>query len=126
MKKIWTAQLDIKQRQMVQMPEGAEILSLVEKYEFPHIYFLVDIDPTQVDDDGVARTPLNRIKPRIFSVVCAGEAFEAEAEDFIGTLMLGKGGYIAHVFEHPATGAKPFTPSDRYKEDHADLHRVRD
>lgn len=124
MHRIWTSQLDIKQRQVVMMPRSAEILSLVEKYEFPHIYYLVEMSD-KTNDEGERKVPASAIVPRVFSVVCAGEAFEAEGADFIGTLTLGKGGYIAHVFEHPAKGAKGFAPDTRYLEDHRDLHRVR-
>lgn len=128
MHRIWTSQLDVKQRQMVQMPRDAKILSLVEKNEFPCIYYLVEVKEHAFDThvkDRVSKIPTSPIVPRIFSVVCAGEAFEAEGAVFIGSLVLGTGGYIAHVFEHPAKGARGFKPDDRYAEDHRDLHKIR-
>lgn len=134
MHRIWNTQLDVKQRQMVQMPRDAQILSLVEKNEFPHLYYLVEMKDADLQGDTkilagdqpvASKIPTSPMVPRVFSVVCAGEAFEAESAVFIGTLPLGKGGYIAHVFEHPAKGAKGYRPDDRYADDHQDLHRVR-
>ena len=72
---------------VIEMPEGAEILSVQTQHDQPCLWALVDPD-----------APMER---RTFNVVGTGIPFEGDGQ-FLGTFQLLGGGFIGHVFEPPA------------------------
>lgn len=109
MSKIWDFPLQVKSREMIQMPKKAFMLSVVVKGDIPHLYVC-----TQDDAD------LKDIGPRIIRTVSAGEDFNQEGCLYIGTFHVGEW-YVGHVFEQ-REGATNDPVSDRYQ---ADMREVR-
>lgn len=86
MKTIWKFQL--VGEQPVEMPIGAQILTLGVQFEFPCLWALVD--------------PTARKEWRHFKLYATGAAMPAEPGVYRGTLGLKGGGLVVHVFEpHP-------------------------
>ena len=102
MSRIFKYSLQIKHREIVQMPASARIISVVWQNGLPFLYAVVE-------DEG-------RIKPRIIRTVTTGEIFNEEGCRFIGTLQGGSPQwFVAHVFEQYAGSNDPV--SDRFAND---------
>lgn len=72
---------------VVELPKGAEILSVANQAETIVLYALVD--------------PEQPVEPRAIEIILTGEEIVTPQYlgRFIGTVMLGGGSFVVHVFE---------------------------
>lgn len=112
-RRIFNYQLEAEGRQMLQIPKGADVIGVIEKYSLP--FLLAVVDDTQPTET------------RIFRIVTTGEVFNHERLWYIGTLRLGGQGkepwYTAHVFE-VETALPQLNPDpieDRFQDDLQEL-----
>lgn len=86
MKTIWKYELQITDEQGVEMPFGAEILTVQEQFDKPCIWCLVDCD---------AKKALRKIR-----IVGTGHPIEPEFEGkYVGTFQVYGAGGVFHVFD---------------------------
>jgi hypothetical protein len=86
MKSIWKFPIEIKDRQNLLMPEGAEILTAQVQGQSPCLWALVN--------------PNARKTVRTIAVNGTGHPIEDDAErHYIGTIQMGGGVFVWHVFE---------------------------
>lgn len=97
--------LEITQRQMIQMPRGARVLSVAIVNEQPVLFALVD-----------DRKPA---EPRIVRTARTGEVFNATGCTFVGTLCFEAVGHVFHVFEQTEGVSDPREP--RFQPDFDDV-----
>jgi hypothetical protein len=91
MARVFKYVLRVEQREMIFMPEGAQIISLGVENEAPVLYVVIP------DED----VPLEQ---RFIRVVTTGDEFNHKGCAFIGTVKLNDW-FVAHVFEQmPAIG----------------------
>jgi len=86
MRTIWKYQFDTTDSFGLQIPEGAEILSVQVQHGKPCMWVLVDKDKPVVQ--------------RRFRVYGTGHPIEAVGLTFLGTYQVCNGDLIFHVFEH--------------------------
>lgn len=115
-RRIFKYSIEIESRQMIQMPKGAEILSVGRQGPLPFLWAMVD--PTQ------------SCEPRVFRNVTTGEEFNAERLSFVGRVQLGgdndrEGWYECFVFEVEMALPQrlPDPISARFKEDMDEINR---
>ena len=87
-KSIWKFVLDTTDKQELEMPKGAELLSVQEQHGQPCLWALVD--PNEVNES------------RIFEIFGTGHPVPYDMEvkrKFIGTYQLAEGDFIGHLFE---------------------------
>ena len=85
-KTIYKYELDINSHiQVIEMPEGAEILCVHNQYDMPCIWALVD--------------PLAEIEKRYIEVCCTGENVPSAHRKYIGTCLFSEGTLVLHFFE---------------------------
>jgi len=85
---IWKFEMEIKNFQLVSMPEGAEILSAKAQNEIPTIWALVN--------------PENKKEARSFFIIMTGKEIPRNcAMKYISTIQIMKGlyQYVMHIFE---------------------------
>lgn len=94
MSRIYKYQLEVESRQLLMMPEGAEVISVGTQGEIAH-----DNQPNSQMPVlfALIPDPNARSRPRVFRTVTTGEIFEHEGLEFIGTTFVDW--YTAHVFE---------------------------
>lgn len=97
--------LEITQRQMIQMPRGARVLSVAIVNEQPVLFALVD-----------DRKPA---EPRIVRTARTGEVFNATGCTFVGTLCFEAVGHIFHVFDQTPGTTDP--REARFQQDYAEV-----
>ena len=85
MKKIWKFPLSIVDEISINMPKGAEILSVQVQKNNPCIWALVD--------------PYAEVVKRNFSIFGTGHAIIEDNYIFIGTFQLYNGDLVLHLFE---------------------------
>jgi len=88
MREIWKFVLPIVPRATaVEMPSGAKILSVQVQADQPTVWALVN--------------PSNAKRPRVIITVMTGQEKRESIENlpFIGTVQLGGGGFVLHVFD---------------------------
>ena len=83
--KIWKFPLEVVDKQLIKLPEGAEILSVQSQHGTPHIWALVDPE----ENKGVERT---------FHIFNTGDDVSPVERKFIGTYQL-LSGEVYHLFE---------------------------
>ena len=85
---IWKYRLEVEDLQKVEVPEGAQFLSLIEQAEQPTLYFLVN--------------PEQEKKAQItFAILGTGKAVDVEFFDryrYLGTISTLAGRLIWHIF----------------------------
>jgi hypothetical protein len=107
-KRIFKYSLEVEPRQMLHLPAGAELLSVIADALGPKLYALVD--------------PEAPAEPRILRTVVAGEVVEGDALGaYVGTYVVGEGRFIGHLFEQ-AVGVGD-ERDRRWDADMADLRR---
>lgn len=90
---IWKFSFETRDGVMIDMPEGAEILSLQLQNGMPTIWALVH--------------PERRLAARWFRIYGTGHPIDMEMEgEFIGTYQLAGGALVFHVFEVPPSFAR--------------------
>lgn len=114
--RIFNYELVPEGRQVLNIPKGAEILGVIEKYGLP--FLLARVDEEQATEH------------RVFRVVTTGEVFNPEILSYIGTLRLGgetarDAWYTMHVWEVETalTAKHPDPIHPRFQED---LKNLRD
>ena len=85
MEHIFKYQLSEEETQEIEMPEGAEILSMQVQHGTPCIWAKVDRE--------------KRTVKRRFIIVGTGWIVPVEATKFVGTFQLSGGAYVFHLFE---------------------------
>lgn len=77
------------EEQVIEMPKGAEILSLQVQNNLPTLWAMVD---TEAPLEG-----------RVFISVLTGGALKVPREglSFLGTAQMNNGAFVVHVFEMP-------------------------
>lgn len=110
MSRIYKYQLEVESRQILMMPEGAEVISVGTQGEIAH-----DNQPNSQMPVLFALIPDPNAdaRPRVFRTVTTGEVFEHEGLEFIGTTFVDW--YTAHVFE--VVGNSPDPIEDRFQDD---------
>lgn len=89
MKTIW--KYEIKEECAIEMPVGAELLTLREQGDAICLWALVD--------------PYAPVEMRRFSVFGTGHSFDETGLHFIGSAHLQNGSFVFHVFEILHSGA---------------------
>ncbi len=84
-KTIWKFPLKTVDEQVVEMPLGAEILSVQTQFEQPCIWAMVD--------------PANKDVKRVFHIFGTGHHIVEADRRFIGTYQLKSGSFVFHLFE---------------------------
>ena len=87
MNQIWKYKLEIKDKQDLTMPVGAEIISVSTQHGVPHLWAIVD---SETDD----------YKP--VKIITIGTGHDFKKEDvgrFIGTYKVSNDAFVFHVFE---------------------------
>lgn len=85
MQEIYKYEVEIGQRNVVKMPENAQILSVQMQHGIPVIWALVD--------------PQFLEEKRRFEFVGTGHDIEFDTTKYIGTVQLNNGAFIFHLFE---------------------------
>lgn len=104
--RIFKYPLEVETRQLIVMPKGAKVLSIMEQNETPMLYALIDTDAEGTET-------------RVFRVTTTGEIFNAEDARFVGSVGL-KGWYVAHVFEQLPRNAPPDTAQKKFERERQD------
>jgi hypothetical protein len=104
--RIFKYPLRVEQRELVMMPEEAQILSVQVQNSIPVLYALVD--------DSA------KLQARIIRTVTTGEEFNLEGR-FIGTFIL-EGWFVGHVFEQDE-GVED-SRSSRFVEDFREIRQA--
>jgi len=86
MKKVYKYRLDVTDEQFIELPKGAEILSVAEQRDDVVLYVLIDTTVTETE-------------PRTIYVHGTGHNVFGENLRFIGTVKLYEGSLMFHVFE---------------------------
>jgi hypothetical protein len=109
MDRIFKYPLALKSREMIQMPEGAKILSVCLQDGMPVMY-------AQVREN-------NPLKPRIIRTVTTGEDFNSACCTFLGTIQAGEPTwFLAHIYEQWGK-PKGDTVSERFADDYNQIQR---
>ncbi len=88
MKAIWKYELKPTDDQNIEMPDGAEILTMQCQGETPCLWVLVD--------------PTKRKKIRRFEIFGTGHTMDVlSVSTYVGTYQLKDGQLVFHVFEQP-------------------------
>lgn len=82
MRKIYKYEIE----QTIEMPVGAEILTIQLQHDIPNLWAVVD-------------TEIEEKETRNFAIVGTGHAMEDGDMKYIGTFQLFDGGFVGHVFE---------------------------
>lgn len=86
MTRIYSYKLQVRDVQTLEMPTGAEILSLQTQYDAPCLWAIVE--------------PAAALESRRFRIFCTGDATEdVESMLYIGTFQIHFTGHAFHVFE---------------------------
>lgn len=85
MKVIWKYELKVTGKRILDLPKGAEILTLQEQYGVPCLWVLCDNS--------------QRTEERIFQTLQTGVFIDVIIGTHIGTFQLQNGNYVGHVFE---------------------------
>jgi hypothetical protein len=92
MKTIWKFEIPVEDNFVLQMPQGAEVLSVDVQGTTPCLWALVDPDAPKVDQH--------------FQLRGTGHSCEGvNAEEFVGTFMVHGGNLVFHVFTNKAKAA---------------------
>ena len=83
---IWKYELELKEKQAVSMPIGAEIIHIAAQFEKPCIWAIVD--PYAEKEDRV-----------IGILTTGGPHFNADVSHHCGSFFLNGGLFVGHVFE---------------------------
>lgn len=89
MKTIWKYKIDVTDRQMIEMPCGAELLSVGVQDGHPVLWALVN--------------PTHYQPYRVLRIYGTGHPVDDEPKRFVGTFMLHDGALVFHVFEEIET-----------------------
>ena len=100
--RILNVQLPVDQRQMIQLPKGSKILSVIVKGGLPYLYYEAD--------EGAG------FEPRVFRIVCSGEWFNPQGWEYVGSFNLSEW-FVGHLYEQPASGGSGDYVDLRYVED---------
>lgn len=111
MNRVFKYPLEVEQRQLVQMPIDAKILSVGSQNESPVVWALLE-----VNNDG---TPMHPTGARIIRGVTTGEEFIAAGCEFIGTVTL-RDWFVFHVFEQ-TPGVQGDVKSMRFRGEYSDV-----
>lgn len=87
-KTIWKFELEVKDKQFITLPQGAELLSVQVQNETPCLWALVN--------------PNNEIEERCLEVFGTGHRIYYDmgvARNYIGTFQMIKGDLVCHLFE---------------------------
>lgn len=86
-RRIFKYELKLDTVNIVSMPKGAEVISVIEQNNGIVVYAIVDPDETQMVD-------------KVFTIVGTGRDMTFDADDyvFLGTVSMFAGRYIWHVF----------------------------
>lgn len=87
-KAIYKYSFDLKDRQTIVMPEGAEILSVQTQHEVPCLWAMV--------------APENKTEIRLFEVFATGQIIPCDMgvkRKYIGTFQVQGGHLVFHLFE---------------------------
>jgi hypothetical protein len=108
MNKIWKFPLKLDQREIVYMPDGAKILTVVIQNDMPVLY-------AQVNPEAPARA-------RIIRTVTTGDEFNSLGCTYIGTIQAGSPTwFIAHIFEQHGKASDPV--DKRWRHDFKQIRR---
>lgn len=111
MARIFKYTLLAEQRQLLMMPEGAELLTVKMQDQMPVLYALIP-DP---EADPVTR---------IIRFVTTGEVFSDEGLTYIDSF-IADGWFVGHVFEQcNGVGCDPL--EERFQHDYAELRQALD
>lgn len=86
MNTIWKYSLQSAPNFSIEMPRGAQILTVQLQGGRPYLWALVNPDAV--------------LEPRYFFLAPTGESFVPPALDYIGTFQMDGGAFVAHLFEH--------------------------
>lgn len=81
---IYKYPLEITDRQVIDMPDGAKILTVQVQHEVPCVWAPVDPDVASV--------------PRYFTIYGTGHPCSAEGQ-YVGTFLVHGGALVFHIFE---------------------------
>ncbi len=84
MKTIWKYELETTDDQWIDMPIGAEPLTVQVQHEVPCLWALVN-----------PQAPLAKVHVRIFGT---GHSFVGSVSKYVGTYQLHNGSFVGHVF----------------------------
>jgi len=88
-RKVFKYTIPIEDTFELKMPQGAEILTVQEQYDEPHIWALCDPDAPE--------------EKRVFRLAGTGHPIRYDMGvdyKYIGTFQLHRGGFIGHLFEY--------------------------
>jgi hypothetical protein len=84
-KSIWKYPLNLVSEQSVDMPQGAQMLTVQMQHEQPHIWALVD--------------PASPKVGRFVMIYGTGHGIPDDTGRYVGTFQLADGDLVFHVFE---------------------------
>lgn len=86
-RRIFKYELKLDSVNIVAMPKGAEVISVIEQNNGIMVYAIVDPNETKMED-------------KVFTIVGTGRDMTFDADDyvFLGTVSMFEGRYIWHVF----------------------------
>ena len=84
-RRIWKWTLAVTDKQSLQMPKGAKILTVQEQGGMPQLWAYCD--------------PTEPLETRTFRIVGTGNPIDQDPGDYIGTFQMRDGALVFHVFE---------------------------
>lgn len=90
MRQVWKYVLEVTDEQLIEMPQGAQILSVAVQNGSPMLWALVN--------------PVAPFEDRIVRTIGTGHPVEDVLGRFLGTYQLHGGALVFHVFESVAAG----------------------
>jgi hypothetical protein len=83
--KIYKYELQVEDQQSIEMPKGAQIISISSQFGIPCIWAIVDENAKK--------------ESRIFHTYGTGQTFYPKGATFVGTYFLNGGAIVYHVFD---------------------------
>lgn len=82
---IWKFSLEVADRQVIRLPEGAGVLDVQNQHERPCLWALVDPEAEAVE--------------RVFYTFGTGHEVKTRGIKYVGSYQLSGGAFVGHVFE---------------------------
>ena len=101
MKTIWKFTLTITDEQVLEMPRGAQILSVQTQYDQPQLWALVDDGAPKTKRRVVVLGTGNDAASLAKSLWRADEGRYAPFPVYVGTFQVRGGSFVGHVFAEP-------------------------
>lgn len=84
-KVIWKFNFHVKDQVKIEMPKGAEILTVQNQYEMPTVWAIAD--------------PMAPKELRHFELLGTGQDIDTTGKKYIGTFQMSEGTLVWHLFE---------------------------